>query len=67
MTPSQSKDGFILLQLMRSYLELDMYTSLTVHTETTLLEGRKEFTTFERLLHVRSNFFVYLSLTESES
>jgi len=37
---------------MRSYLELDMYTSLIVHTESTLTAGRAELLVFEELLHV---------------
>ncbi|EDR03927.1 uncharacterized protein LACBIDRAFT_306610 [Laccaria bicolor S238N-H82] len=40
--------GYQLLKLMCSYLELDMYASLTVHTETTIQNGRKELLVFEK-------------------
>ncbi|KJA13371.1 hypothetical protein HYPSUDRAFT_151670 [Hypholoma sublateritium FD-334 SS-4] len=45
-----SPQGYLLLQLMRSYLELDMYASLTVHTESTISAGREEMKTYDRLL-----------------
>ncbi|KAJ3505987.1 hypothetical protein NLJ89_g7124 [Agrocybe chaxingu] len=45
-----SPDGFALLQLMRSYLELDMFASLTVHTERTLADGQLELRRFEEFL-----------------
>ncbi|KAF8812136.1 hypothetical protein BYT27DRAFT_7221243 [Phlegmacium glaucopus] len=48
---STTDRGLLLLRLMRSYLELDMYTSLTVHTESTLAAGRAEILVFEELLH----------------
>jgi len=52
LASGDSDRGFLLLQLMRSYLELDMYLSLTVHTDTTLEAGQKELLNFERLVHV---------------
>ncbi|KAF9470064.1 hypothetical protein BDN70DRAFT_770837, partial [Pholiota conissans] len=33
---SETDRGYLLLQLIRSYLELDMYASLTMHTDRTL-------------------------------
>lgn len=43
----------MLLKLMRSYLELDMYSGLTVHTESTISAGKEELIHFEGLLTVR--------------
>jgi hypothetical protein len=55
LSKAVTKQGFHLLKLIRSYLELDMYVSLTVHTESTLAAGRAELLVFEKLLHVSSN------------
>ena len=59
-TREKTARGYLLLKLMRSYLELDMYVSLTVHTESTIRDGREELLTFEKLLHVHveSNSFI---------
>ena len=59
-TKEKTARGYLLLKLMRSYLELDMYASLTVHTESTINKGREELLTFEKLLHVHveSNSFI---------
>jgi len=57
-TLATSPCGFLLLKLMRSYLELDMFALLTVHTEDTLAEMKLEFRTFDTLLQVRQ--FSYL-------
>ncbi|KAF8956124.1 hypothetical protein BDZ97DRAFT_1907300 [Flammula alnicola] len=46
-----SEDGFLLLRLIRSYLELNMFAGLTVQTETTIAAGRAEMKVFETLLH----------------
>jgi len=46
----------ILLKLIRSYLELDMFSSLTVQTELTIAAGEAELLQFEEVLHVRFNF-----------
>ena len=37
---------------MRSYLELDMYASLTVHTDVTIALGREELLRFDEILRV---------------
>ncbi|KAJ3509094.1 hypothetical protein NLJ89_g5404 [Agrocybe chaxingu] len=42
--------GRILMKLLRSYLELDIITSLSVHTESTLAAGEAELKVFENLL-----------------
>ena len=45
-TREKTARGYLLLKLMRSYLELDMYASLTVHTESTIRDGREELLTY---------------------
>lgn len=52
LTEELTPRGYLLLQLIRSYLELDMYASLTVHTDTMLAAGRKEMLIFDKLLKV---------------
>ncbi|RDB28873.1 hypothetical protein Hypma_015251 [Hypsizygus marmoreus] len=49
-TERNTSTGYLLLQLIRSYLELDMYASLEVHTETTIAEGEVELVKFGNLL-----------------
>ncbi|KAF4612582.1 hypothetical protein D9613_012725 [Agrocybe pediades] len=49
-SPTRSKKGYHLLQLLRSYLELDMYASLTIHTTSTIAAGRMELLTYDKLL-----------------
>jgi hypothetical protein len=44
--------GYLLLQCLRSYLELDMYTALEVHTSETIADGRKEILKFESVMKV---------------
>lgn len=44
--------GYCLLKLLRSYLELDMLSSLTLHTDTTILVLAQELLTFGALLDV---------------
>uniref|UniRef100_A0A8H7Y2E1 Uncharacterized protein n=1 Tax=Psilocybe cubensis TaxID=181762 RepID=A0A8H7Y2E1_PSICU len=50
LTQDVSEQGFRLLEVIRSYLELDMYSGLTVHTEDTLQSGEAELKTFCELL-----------------
>jgi hypothetical protein len=51
-TPTSSPRGYLLLRLIRVYLELDMCASLTTHTETTLEAGEAELRNFEALVKV---------------
>lgn len=44
--------GFVLLKLIHSYLELDMFASLTRQTEHTIAQGEAELKLFYRLLKV---------------
>ena len=57
MTPNSSEQGFRLLKHIRSYLELDMYMSLTMHTEETLAFAEKEQLVWEENLEV--NFYIF--------
>ncbi len=52
LTKTASAQGYLLLRLIRIYLELDMYASLTLHTEATISSGRQELLVFDRLLKV---------------
>ena len=52
LTKDNSPAVFILLQLLRSYLELDMFASLCVQTESTLDIGKNELRNFEQLVQV---------------
>jgi len=57
LTPEFSAEGFVLLKLIQSYLELDMFMSLTVQTDDTLAAGLEELLNFKKLLHVRFKFY----------
>ncbi|KIM45701.1 hypothetical protein M413DRAFT_430427 [Hebeloma cylindrosporum] len=50
LTEEASSEGFLVLKITRSYLELDMYASLTFHTETTLAAGREELQRYGALI-----------------
>ena len=52
LTQAKSREGFHLLKLLRSYLELDLFSSLTVQTDITLEAGWAELMRFESLLRV---------------
>ena len=58
LSPSNSQEGYQLLILMRSYLELDMYASLTTHTEATLVKGQEELVIFNNALKVFSTIII---------
>lgn len=67
-TPEFSPRGYLLLRLIRVYLELDMCAALTTHTETTLEAGEAELRNFEALIKVFNFFplltaFYYIELT----
>lgn len=52
LTEAESPDGFVLLKLLRRYLELHMYTSLSVHTSSTLADGEEALLEFETIVKV---------------
>jgi hypothetical protein len=47
-----NKLGLLLLQAVRSYVELDMYASLKLHTTGTIAAGRRELQKFGDLMKV---------------
>ena len=56
-----SKEGIYLLRCIRSYVILDTYISMEVHTSKTLQDGRAELQTFANLIQVR--IFLHVNLT----
>jgi hypothetical protein len=52
LTETKSAEGFALLKVLQSYLELHMYTSLSVHSESTIAAGEAALITFEKMLKV---------------
>ena len=56
-TPRKSSQGYLLLRIIRIYLELDMRAALTTHTEVTIAEGKKEMLNFKQLVKVSSGLF----------
>jgi len=65
LTKETSPEGYLVLKIIRSYLELDMYASLTLHTETTLAAGREELQRYSDLIKVYliGSYFKIGSLT----
>lgn len=57
MTAQASPRGYALLCCNRSYLCVDMYASLEVHTEDTLRAGEEEAELLSVLLQVCTNFY----------
>ncbi|PCH43343.1 hypothetical protein WOLCODRAFT_86231, partial [Wolfiporia cocos MD-104 SS10] len=50
LTPQKHPKGYLLLQCLRSYLNLDMYLGLEVHTSETITAGEKELLTWSKLI-----------------
>jgi len=55
LTPQHSPEGFHLLQILRSYLELDLYSSLMVQTDKTIDATVAELLKFGELINVGVN------------
>lgn len=49
-----SPQGYLLLWLIRSYLELDMYASLVIQSTDTLDAGKRELLKYHTILEVRT-------------
>ncbi|KAK7000821.1 hypothetical protein R3P38DRAFT_3327544 [Favolaschia claudopus] len=49
------KAGFLLLQCLRSYLEVDLYVGLELHTAETIAAGRRHLQKFDRLMKEYQN------------
>jgi len=52
LTHNEDKPGYALLCCIASYLELDMYISLDVHTADTIAAGEAELLVYQELLEV---------------
>jgi hypothetical protein len=50
----ESPLGYLLLRCLRSYIVLDMYAALEVHTTETIAAGRAEVLRFSALMNVSS-------------
>ncbi|KAK0465700.1 hypothetical protein IW261DRAFT_1553974 [Armillaria novae-zelandiae] len=59
LTKAKNPNAYLLLKVIRSYIELDMYTSMDVHTEKSIDEGRQLLGVFEANLKVSTNL-IYL-------
>lgn len=62
LTKKDSPLGYLMLQCLRSYLNLDMWVSMEVHTTDTIKNGRKELQCFSKLNNVRIAFVVIKNL-----
>jgi hypothetical protein len=56
LTRSDSLEGYFMLRILRSYLELDMFAALEVHTTETIKAGQRELLQFSSLIEVRGSF-----------
>jgi hypothetical protein len=52
LTAETDKIGVLLLACIRSYLELDMYAGLELHTADTIADGRHQLQKFDQSLKV---------------
>ena len=52
ITHSDHPGGYLLLKVLRSYIALDMYAALEVHTAVTIAAGCKELLHFSKALKV---------------
>ena len=50
--PKQHPDGYALLQCLRAYLNLNMYTGFNVHTMETIAAGENALEVFAELMKV---------------
>jgi hypothetical protein len=62
LTEKDSPLGYLMLQCLRSYLNLDMWVSMEVHTTDTIKNGQKELLQFFKLINVRITFVVIKDL-----
>jgi hypothetical protein len=58
--------GYLLLRCLRSYIILDMYAALEVHTTETIAAGRAEVLKFSALMKV-CFFSPYQSISQSKT
>ncbi|TFK39111.1 hypothetical protein BDQ12DRAFT_698231 [Crucibulum laeve] len=56
ISANTSPNGYLLLKCLQSYLNLDMYAALEVHTEITLKDAQQELHRFMRLINKNWSF-----------
>lgn len=56
LTEEKSPLGYRLLRCLRSFLVMDTYAAMEVHTEDTIAAGRAEIIRFSELIEVRRAF-----------
>ncbi|PBK62835.1 hypothetical protein ARMSODRAFT_990404 [Armillaria solidipes] len=56
LTKTADPAGYLLLQCMRSHLELDVYAAMNVHTENTIKAGQSIMQVFRERMQVYSGF-----------
>lgn len=61
LTNDKNPHGYLLLRLLRSYLILDTYASLEVHTSETLEKGEGVLRHYAAIMQVEQNFATGLS------
>jgi hypothetical protein len=49
---TKSPHGYLLLQLLRTYLIIDTFSAMEVHTEKTIADGREKIRDFEQRMTV---------------
>lgn len=59
--------GYLLLKALRSFIEVDVYASLQMHTEATIASGRQKLTHFYEHLAVGNPLFYFTHLISSKS
>lgn len=64
LTHDASPSGYKLLICLQSYLALDMYTALEVHTTETIERGRNELKRFMSLLEVCLNKILHSEIVK---
>ena len=52
LTEKESPVGYSMLRVLRSYLDLDLFESLEVHTSDTIALGRQAVSQFSAILKV---------------
>jgi hypothetical protein len=60
LTEANSPNGYLLLQVLRTYLTIDSFAAMEVHTEDTIKEGRSEIATFKQKMDVCSSYQSHL-------
>lgn len=62
---TEDPTGYLLLRCIRSYIEIDMYAALEVHTEDTIAAGEKELRKFAELIKVSLHISPWITSDET--